>query len=136
VSECGARGPWVASGFGGVGAACGKILRRLNVSCAIERLLIPDMEIREHGLEAAARQARYVCLARHVGAKDVLLTAHHVDDQAETLLLHLLRGSGTHGLAAMPEIAPFSSDGWRGLFWVSPGPNSRIMRAGKAALGR
>jgi tRNA(Ile)-lysidine synthase len=86
-----------------------KFCEDLNVSCAIERLFIPDMEIRAHGLEAAARQARYACLARHVSAGDVLLTAHHVDDQAETLLLHLLRGSGTHGLAAMPEIAPFSS---------------------------
>ena len=86
-----------------------KFCEDLNVSCAIERLHIPDVKIREHGLEAAARQARYACLARHVVAGEVLLTAHHVDDQAETVLLQLLRGSGTHGLAAMPEIAPFSS---------------------------
>jgi tRNA(Ile)-lysidine synthase len=86
-----------------------KFCEGLNVPCAVERILITVTEIREHGLEAAARQARYACLARHVGAEEVLLTAHHVDDQAETVLLQLLRGSGTHGLAAMPEIAPFSA---------------------------
>ena len=86
-----------------------KFCEGLNVPCAVERILITTTEIREHGLEAAARQTRYACLARHVGAGEVLLTAHHVDDQAETVLLQLLRGSGTHGLAAMPEIAPFST---------------------------
>src|SRR3989344_5891248 len=86
-----------------------KFCEGLNVPCAVERILITVTEIREHGLEAAARQARYACLARHVGTGEVLLTAHHVDDQAETVLLQLLRGSGTHRLAAMPEIAPFST---------------------------
>ena len=84
-----------------------KFCEGLNVPCAVERILITTTEIHEHGLEAAARQARYACLARHVDMREVLLTAHHVDDQAETVLLQLLRGSGTHGLAAMPEIAPF-----------------------------
>ena len=84
-----------------------KFCGSLNVPCAIERVHIAD--IREHGVEAAARQARYDCLARYVGKNDVLLTAHHADDQAETLLLQLLRGAGTHGLAAMPEVMPFSA---------------------------
>ncbi len=52
------------------------------------------------GLEAAAREARYKALLEH--AADVLLLAHHQDDQAETLLLQLLRGAGVDGLAAMP----------------------------------
>jgi len=86
-----------------------KFCEDLNVPCAVERILVTDTEIRRQGLEAAARQARYACLARHVGVGEVLLTAHHVDDQAETMLLQLLRGSGTHGLAAMPEITPFSA---------------------------
>jgi len=55
--------------------------------------------------EAGARAARYQALEELLGAGDVLLTAHHLDDQAETLLLQLLRGSGPHGLAAMPDRA-------------------------------
>src|SRR5437773_577181 len=52
-------------------------------------------------LEAAARAARFAALA---GANaDVVALAHHADDQAETLLLQLLRGAGPHGLAAMSE---------------------------------
>lgn len=54
------------------------------------------------GLEAAARDIRYaVLLAR---AKDALLLGQHQDDQAETLMLQLLRGSGVDGLAAMPTV--------------------------------
>jgi len=53
------------------------------------------------GLEAAAREARYRAIEKHLQAEDVLLTAHHRDDQAETLLLRLLRGAGVRGLAAM-----------------------------------
>ncbi len=81
--------------------------QRLNVPCFVERIQIQG--IRDHGLEAAARRERYACLARHVGADEVLLTGHHLDDQAETLLLQLLRGAGVHGLAAMPDIALFSA---------------------------
>lgn len=56
-------------------------------------------------LEALAREARYRACAEVIGADDVLLTAHTQDDQAETLLLALLRGSGLQGLAAMPVVA-------------------------------
>jgi len=58
-------------------------------------------------LEAVAREARYAALAARLPAGATLLTAHHADDQAETLLLMALRGSGPAGLAAMPEAAPF-----------------------------
>ncbi len=61
------------------------------------------------GTEAAARRVRYAALARHVGPDDVLLTAHHQDDQAETLLLQLLRGAGVQGLAGMREEMHFSA---------------------------
>ena len=61
--------------------------------------------------EAAARNARYAAIAALLGPRVMLLTAHHQDDQAETLLLQLLRGSGVEGLAAMPAIREWQ-DGW------------------------
>jgi tRNA(Ile)-lysidine synthase len=64
-------------------------------------------------LEAIARETRYKALAACMGEGDLLLTAQHQDDQAETLLLQLLRGSGPAGLAAMPPLAKF------GLGWLA-----------------
>jgi tRNA(Ile)-lysidine synthase len=62
-------------------------------------------------IEAAARDARYAVLARHLKIGECLLTAHHADDQAETLLLQLLRGAGLKGMAAMPLCRPWQG-GW------------------------
>lgn len=53
-------------------------------------------------LEQAARDARYAAFEHTLQAGEVLLTAQHRDDQAETLLFRLLRGAGVRGLAAMP----------------------------------
>ena len=61
--------------------------------------------------EAAAREARYLAFAGLVKEGDCLLTAHHQDDQAETLLIQLLRGAGPRGLAAMPHVSDFET-GW------------------------
>jgi tRNA(Ile)-lysidine synthase len=63
------------------------------------------------GLEAAAREARYSALSKHIGPNDWLLSAHHRDDQAETLLLNLLRGSGPAGLAGIGVLNRFAQ-GW------------------------
>lgn len=57
--------------------------------------------------EAIARTARYQVLSTLVGEGERLLVAHHQDDQAETLLIQLLRGSGVAGMSAMPSIASF-----------------------------
>ncbi len=69
------------------------------------------------GVEAAARHARYAALAemaREAGC-DLVLLAHHRDDQAETVLLQALRGAGMAGLAAMP--GSIERDG---LTWARP----------------
>lgn len=58
------------------------------------------------GLEAEARHLRYAAISGLLDPADCLLTAHHADDQAETLLLNLMRGSGVEGLTAMPASRP------------------------------
>lgn len=70
-------------------------------------------------LEAEARQARYQVFAD--SQADVLALAHHADDQAETVLLQLLRGAGPHGLAAMPWIRRLTDTTqlWRPLLGVT-----------------
>lgn len=65
-----------------------------------------------HSLEAMARELRYELLASMVDKNTVLLTGHNQNDQAETVLLQLMRGAGIKGLSAMPEIKPFHS-GWQ-----------------------
>ena len=57
------------------------------------------------GIEAAARRARYQAIAEQVSKDDMVLTAQHQDDQAETLLLQLLRGAGPKGLSAMAGLS-------------------------------
>lgn len=62
-------------------------------------------------VERAAREARYAVFAELLREGGVLLAAQHRDDQAETLLLRLLRGAGVRGLAAMPASRPLAA-GW------------------------
>ena len=61
--------------------------------------------------EDAARVARYAAFTQVVQSGDVVFTAHHQDDQAETLLLQLLRGAGPRGSAGMGEMSRLGS-GW------------------------
>ena len=58
-------------------------------------------------IEARAREARYCALRELLVPGEALLTAHHADDQLETLLMRLLRGGGVAGLRGIVEVAPF-----------------------------
>lgn len=81
-----------------------------------DRLGVP-LQVLELGLvvakgasvEAEARSARYSAMADALQPAECLLTAHHADDQLETVLLQLFRGAGVSGLAAMPNLAPLGS---------------------------
>lgn len=70
----------------------------LGVPCSTERVKV-DVDS-GRGVEAAARQARYASFGRL--ATDCIVLAHHANDQAETVLLQLLRGGGPRALSGMP----------------------------------
>jgi tRNA(Ile)-lysidine synthase len=91
---------------------CADLCRASQVPLQLETVDIASY--RRLGLEGAARRARYDVYARL--EVDFLVLAHHRDDQAETLLLQLLRGAGVRGLAAMPAARQM------------PGTRARILR--------
>lgn len=111
---------------------------RFGIPLVVEQV---EVVVDTRGLEDAAREARYAALSKHLGAGSCLLTAQHLDDQAETVLLRLLRGSGVRGLGAMPETRSIGSArlvrpllAWsrdelleyaqqRGLQWIEDGSN-------------
>jgi len=79
-------------------AVCEALCARLGVPLTTRSLTVA---VAGRGLEDAARQARYQAFDECLGEEELMLLAHHADDQVETLLLRLLRGSGPHGLAGM-----------------------------------
>ena len=102
------------------GKFCRDLCRTLDIPLKIARLTIS----REPGvsLEAAARDARYQVFGKLTA--DYVVLAQHLDDQAETLLLQLLRGAGTKGLGAMPVVRKQSS----GIRRQASDPAPRILR--------
>jgi len=98
----------VDHGLQAASAEWGRHCRRLAREWQVPIVLLKASIARgKESPEAAARNARYELLARAMEPGEVLVTAQHRDDQAETLLLQLLRGAGVPGLAAMPAYAPF-----------------------------
>ena len=85
-------------------AGWAKFCRRWCKTCGVPiKVVKVSIEgARDTGIEAAAREARYRAYCRQQA--DYVALAHHLDDQAETMLLQLLRGSGVKGLSAMPEL--------------------------------
>ncbi len=84
-----------------------------GVACTRGTVDVPAIAARQDmNLEEAARQARYtffVDLAVEIGARRIAI-AHNRDDQAETILMHLIRGTGLHGLQGMRYLSPLSED--------------------------
>ncbi len=83
-------------------AALGVPLEQVNVDARAGRGESP---------EAAARAARYAAFAERMVPGELLLTAHHADDQLESILLQWLRGGGVRAVAGMPAVARFAR-GW------------------------
>jgi len=81
---------------------CRKISAALSLPFYTHAIQVTHLK--ETGLEAAAREARYAAFKLVLQPDDVLLTAHHQDDQVETFLLQLFRGAGVKGLSAMPKL--------------------------------
>ena len=86
---------------------CEAVCGALNIDFVSIPVQLED--IAAQGLEAAARTARYAAFSTLLAAGDMLLTAQHQQDQAETVLLQLLRGGGVKGLAAMPTAMPLGA---------------------------
>jgi tRNA(Ile)-lysidine synthase len=96
-------------------AHCTRLCAQLQAPLHILRVQV-DRSAGE-GLEAAARRARHAAFAQVMAPGDVLVAAHHQDDQAETFLLRALRASGPDGLAAMRPWRRFA-DGWLWRPWL------------------
>ncbi len=87
-------------------AHCEREAKSLGVTFQALQASVPDNS--PGGTEAAARHLRYKALSRLLAPGDWLLSAHHRNDQAETLLLNVMRGSGIAGLAGIGEFQPLA----------------------------
>lgn len=88
---------------------CRTLTARLGVSLEVLVLDVPKRAAeRGESIETAAREARYAAIGAwmRANALTVLVTAHHADDQLETILQHLLRGAGLRGLCGIPAARP------------------------------
>ncbi len=84
---------------------CSELCQKNNIPLQIEHVHVDKNA--GMGIEAAARQQRYEALFAYKidsNTPDFIVTAHHQDDQAETLLLQLFRGAGVKGLSAMASL--------------------------------
>ena len=90
---------------------CARVAAALGVELVRVRVAVERNS--GDGLEAAAREARYGALRDLLVPGEWLLTAHHADDQLETVLLRMVRGTGVRGLRGIISFGPFGA-GWLG----------------------
>src|SRR5207302_2275829 len=85
------------------------LARRLGYEISISRI---NVRKRQDNLEQAARAARYKAFAALAQKRraNIVLTAHTMDDQAETILLNLIRGSGAEGLGGIEPVRQLSEN--------------------------
>ncbi len=79
---------------------CESVCQQLGVPLHVEKI----HETITSGIETGARHARYQIFERYLNQATALLLAHHQEDQAETVLFRLLRGTGVAGLSGIPKI--------------------------------
>jgi len=84
---------------------CKKICKTLDLDCQVEKVSVRSSG---EGLEAAARKARYAVFSRYLAEGGILLQGHHLNDQAETVLMRLIRGAGPEGLSGIPRVRSLS----------------------------
>ena len=90
--------------------ACRELAQAHGVGFDDVRVVVP--RVAGQSPEAAAREARYAALADRLEPGEVLLTAHHADDQLETILLQWLRGGGLRSIAGMAPLGRFGATAW------------------------
>ena len=86
---------------------CQRVCAELGVELVFDRVDVPAMAATSgESLETAARRARYDFFGRVMAEQgiSVLMTAHHADDNLETVLERILRGSGTRGMGGIPAV--------------------------------
>jgi len=84
---------------------CQALCERVQVLCHIEYVSVfSDGE----GIEAAARKARYQAFRKYMRVGTILLQGHHMNDQAETVLMRMMRGAGPEGLSGIPHMRVFA----------------------------
>ncbi|HXW10874.1 MAG TPA: tRNA lysidine(34) synthetase TilS, partial [Steroidobacteraceae bacterium] len=116
-----------------------------SLGVAYQPIRVDASAARGDSPEAAARAARYAAFLGHLAPDEVLLTAHHADDQLETVWLQWLRGGGLRAVAGMAPCAPLGAHAWhvrpllgferreleqfghaRGLQWVEDPSNANL----------
>ena len=85
---------------------CEQVCVELEIAYQLKKVNLEPAK--GESVEAVAREARYQAFADLMDENDVLVVAHHQDDQAETFLLQLFRGAGLKGLSAMPAFCKFN----------------------------
>ena len=107
---------------------CAETCRRLGIPFAVAHVHVDLCS--GLGLEAAAREARHGAFAAELRENETLVLAHHLDDQAETVLLRLMRASGSAGLASMRQLCGYGNRMlWRPLLEI---PRTELLAHARA----